>query len=430
MLLAVAIRDDDRQAPVGGEGQRAEHATRQERARHARNQFPVRDADGRVATLDAQSLQRIRAQALAGQPAVQPSRAARRLDRVEKIRDGQNCTPRRVGLQFNDSPCPRVACRRDASFRFGGPAAAQAFAGTHDAACSPPVALERESPASMRTGLIVTTYNWPEALHLTLASVARQTHVPDEVIVADDGSGPATRAVVERWRAAGLPLEHVWQEDEGFRLARSRNRAIASTRAEYILLVDGDMILHPQFVADHMRCARPDCFIQGARPQLSAATTAQFLHGSGPTAVGPLDARSAATRLRDSQPAAQPRLLPDQGHARRRAGLQPVLLAQPRNPASTATTSASPPGARKTANSSPGSCTSVCAGTTCATWQLRFICITRRVRPTAPNPFDRLLEETLARRATWTEQGLAGHLDAAGPLRRGRARAAPLRGGR
>ena len=53
----------------------------------------------------------------------------------------------------------------------------------------------------MRTGLIVTTYNWPEALHLTLGSVARQTHVPDEVIVADDGSGPATRAVVERWRA-------------------------------------------------------------------------------------------------------------------------------------------------------------------------------------------------------------------------------------
>jgi hypothetical protein len=32
--------------------------------------------------------------------------------------------------------------------------------------------------------------------------------------------------------------------------------------------------------------------------------------------------------------------------------------------------------------------------------------------PTAPNPFDRLLDETLARRATWTEQGLAAHLDA------------------
>ncbi len=45
----------------------------------------------------------------------------------------------------------------------------------------------------MRAGLIITTYNWPEALQLTLASVARQTHAPDEVIVADDGSGPATQ---------------------------------------------------------------------------------------------------------------------------------------------------------------------------------------------------------------------------------------------
>src|SRR4029453_8718614 len=131
----------------------------------------------------------------------------------------------------------------------------------------------------MRTCLIVTTYNWPEALHLTLASVARQTRRPDEKIGADAGSGPATRAVIDQWRAAGLPLQHVWQEDEGFRLARSRNRAIAAARAEYILLVDGDMVLHPQFVADHVRCARPDCFIQGARPQLSAATTAQLLQG-------------------------------------------------------------------------------------------------------------------------------------------------------
>ena len=106
MLLAVAIRDDDRQAPVGGERQRAEYAAGQERARHARNQFPVRDADGRVSPLDAQSLQRIRAQALAGQPPVQPTRAARRLDRVEKIRDGQDCTPGESAYSLTIRPAP------------------------------------------------------------------------------------------------------------------------------------------------------------------------------------------------------------------------------------------------------------------------------------------------------------------------------------
>lgn len=132
----------------------------------------------------------------------------------------------------------------------------------------------------MRTSLIVTTYNWPEALELTLGSVALQSVSPDEVIVADDGSGPATAAVVERCRRSSrIPVQHVWQPDEGFRLARSRNRAIAAASHEYIVLVDGDMILHRHFIRDHAACARSDCFIQGARPQLSPDVTRRLLNG-------------------------------------------------------------------------------------------------------------------------------------------------------
>lgn len=132
----------------------------------------------------------------------------------------------------------------------------------------------------MRTSLIITTYNWPEALELTLGSVARQSVLPDEVVVADDGSGPATTAAVERWRQRlPVPVQHVWQEDQGFRLARSRNRAIAAATHEYIVLVDGDMILHRHFIRDHAACARRDCFIQGARPQLSPEVTQRLLNG-------------------------------------------------------------------------------------------------------------------------------------------------------
>lgn len=132
----------------------------------------------------------------------------------------------------------------------------------------------------MRTSLIITTYNWPEALELTLGSVARQSVLPAEVVVADDGSGPATAAVVERWRRRlAMPLQHVWQADEGFRLARSRNLAIAAARTDYIVLVDGDMILQQHFIRDHIACARTDCFIQGARPQLSPTTTKRLLNG-------------------------------------------------------------------------------------------------------------------------------------------------------
>jgi len=138
----------------------------------------------------------------------------------------------------------------------------------------------------MRTSLIVTTYNWPEALELTLASVARQSTPPDEVVVADDGSGPSTAAAVDLWRPRlRMPIQHVWQPDEGFRLARSRNRAIAAATREYIVLVDGDMVLHRHFIRDHVACARNDCFIQGARPQLSDDVTKQLLNGE-PVGLG------------------------------------------------------------------------------------------------------------------------------------------------
>lgn len=138
----------------------------------------------------------------------------------------------------------------------------------------------------MRTSLIVTTYNWPDALELALGSVARQSVPPAEVVVADDGSGPATAAVIERWRQRlAVPVQHVWQADEGFRLARSRNRAIAAATGDYIVLVDGDMILQRHFIRDHVACARDDCFVQGARPQLSATVTKRLLNGE-PVTLG------------------------------------------------------------------------------------------------------------------------------------------------
>ena len=49
----------------------------------------------------------------------------------------------------------------------------------------------------MGVSLIVTTYNWPQALGLTPASVARQSALAHEVIVADDGSGAETAQTVQ-----------------------------------------------------------------------------------------------------------------------------------------------------------------------------------------------------------------------------------------
>jgi glycosyltransferase involved in cell wall biosynthesis len=141
----------------------------------------------------------------------------------------------------------------------------------------------------MRHSLVLTTYNWPDALDLVLASALQQSVLPGEVLVADDGSGEATAAVVRtfvpRFEARGVTLHHVWHPDEGFRAAAIRNRALAQATGDYVLLIDGDCILHPDFVRSHLAFARPGRFVQGTRVLLTEARARRALAG-GETRFG------------------------------------------------------------------------------------------------------------------------------------------------
>ena len=141
----------------------------------------------------------------------------------------------------------------------------------------------------MRVSLIVTTYERPDALARVLASVERQCVAPDEVLIADDGSsGPTQLTVAEfacRWPHQ---VEHLWQPHDGFGAGRARNRAIARATGEYVVLIDGDMILHPQFIADHRAAATPGRYLQGTRILLDAEHTAQILAGETAALTGPM----------------------------------------------------------------------------------------------------------------------------------------------
>lgn len=126
--------------------------------------------------------------------------------------------------------------------------------------------------------VIVTTYDREDALSAVLRSLAGQTDRNFEVVVADDGSGPATNAIVEVWRdKLGVPLIHVWQEHRGFRAAEIRNRAIAASQGEYCIFLDGDCLVRPNFVATHRRLAERGRFLTGNRALLSERLTAKIL---------------------------------------------------------------------------------------------------------------------------------------------------------
>ena len=126
----------------------------------------------------------------------------------------------------------------------------------------------------MRISLIVTTYNRPDALSLVFKSIQNQVIKPFEVIVADDGSDERTRKAIENYRrTSSYKIIHSFQSDKGFRASRSRNKAIAKANGDYIILIDGDMILHSEFIKDHAFNAKSGFFIQGSRVLLSEMQT-------------------------------------------------------------------------------------------------------------------------------------------------------------
>lgn len=130
----------------------------------------------------------------------------------------------------------------------------------------------------MKTAVIVTTYNRPDALAAVLAGYRDQTVSDFELLVADDGSTDDTRRLIESHvPRAPFPLHHVWQEDKGFRPGAARNRAVAQTQTEYLIFVDGDCVPARHFVQHHRSLAEPGFFLSGNRVLLSAAFTQRVL---------------------------------------------------------------------------------------------------------------------------------------------------------
>lgn len=134
--------------------------------------------------------------------------------------------------------------------------------------------------------VIVTTYNRPAALAWVLASLSKQSVMPGWIVIADDGSGLATRELVSIWQRhfqqqkLRSSLLHAWQEDKGFRAAAARNLAVrevvkvGSPRA--LVFLDGDCVAPPYFLESHLRLLRPRKLVAGGRGLLTSSYTRQL----------------------------------------------------------------------------------------------------------------------------------------------------------
>jgi glycosyltransferase involved in cell wall biosynthesis len=136
---------------------------------------------------------------------------------------------------------------------------------------------------SPEISLIISTYENPTALEQVLRGVERQTEMPGEILVADDGSGGGTRATIAEWRQKlPMPVRHVWQEDLGFRKAMILNKCLAAATGIYVVLLDGDCVPHRRFVEDHARLAERNFWVQGRRCFVREKFAAAFVPGVTP----------------------------------------------------------------------------------------------------------------------------------------------------
>ena len=116
----------------------------------------------------------------------------------------------------------------------------------------------------MTISIIITTYNAPDWLEKVLWGYQQQSYRDFEVVIADDGSGPATRDLIDRMRGeVFFPIQHIWHEDIGFRKCTILNKAIVASATDYLLFTDGDCIPRRDFVEVHVERREKGFFLSG-----------------------------------------------------------------------------------------------------------------------------------------------------------------------
>ena len=114
------------------------------------------------------------------------------------------------------------------------------------------------------TSIIISTYNNTQWLEKVLYGYNNQTYRLFEIVIADDGSGPQTKALLERLqKEVFYPIVHVWHEDNGFQKSEILNKAVKKCSTAYTIMSDGDCIPRKDFVEQHVKYREEGCFLSG-----------------------------------------------------------------------------------------------------------------------------------------------------------------------
>lgn len=130
-----------------------------------------------------------------------------------------------------------------------------------------------------KASLIISVYKNTVFLKAVLDSLKNQTEQNFEIIVSEDGDSTEMRTFLESYPFTN-DYQHLTQEDTGWRKNRALNRAILAARAEQLIFIDGDCVLHPRFVEMHTRFFRKNRIMAGLRVLLGPIQSQLILNDS------------------------------------------------------------------------------------------------------------------------------------------------------
>lgn len=144
-------------------------------------------------------------------------------------------------------------------------------------------------PTTPKLSIIIAVYKEYDYLDLVLASIEQQHFRDFEVIIAEDNNDPNFKKILnDKKELLSFPINHVCQQDRGFRKNKILNSAIRASRGEYLVFIDGDCILHPLFLFEYSRLVVPGTCLFGRRVRLDRRTTQRLLKTKKTTHLSPL----------------------------------------------------------------------------------------------------------------------------------------------
>ena len=130
---------------------------------------------------------------------------------------------------------------------------------------------------SAKVSVIVTNYNLGRYLPEALDSVKAQTFKDWECIIVDDGSTDGSREIIKPYIDADDRFSLLELENGG--VVKARNAGIASSKGQYLLPLDADDWIEPDYLEEAVRIIESnpeakivyglaECFGEGIKPQL------------------------------------------------------------------------------------------------------------------------------------------------------------------